>query len=63
MCAAGSDSAFETVSSNVLGAVSRLWINNLFDRTMRSRVRSTRTNRRFASEKKVRDDFFHGQLE
>ena len=41
---------------------SRLWIKFRPDRTRRSRVRSTRENRRFSKWKKVMDDFFHGQL-
>jgi len=42
---------------------SRLWIKCRPDRRRRSRVRSTRENRRFSKWKKVMDDFFHGQLE
>jgi hypothetical protein len=42
--------------------VSRLWIKCWPDRTGRSRVHSTRENRRFSKWKKVMDDFFHGQL-
>jgi hypothetical protein len=42
--------------------VSRLWIKHWPDRTTRSRVHSTRKNRRFSKWKKVMDDFFHGQL-
>ena len=41
----------------------RLWIKCRPDRTRRSRVRSSRENRRFSKWTKVRDDFFHGQLE
>ena len=42
--------------------LSRPWINCRPDSRRRSRVRSTRENRRFSKGKKVRDDFFNGQL-
>ena len=42
---------------------SRLWINHVLDRTMRSRVRSTRKKPEVFKWKKYTDDFFHGQLE
>ena len=41
--------------------VSRLWIKCWPDRTRRSRLHSTRENRRFSKLKNVMDDFFHGQ--
>ena len=49
-------------SCQVARTPSRLWIKCRPDRTRRSRVRSTRENRRFSKWKKVMDDFFHGQL-
>ena len=41
----------------------RLWIHYVLDRTMRSRVRSTRKKPEVFKWKKSMDDFFHGQLE
>jgi len=41
---------------------SRLWINHVLDRTMRSRVRSTRKKPEVFKWTKCMEDFVHGQL-
>jgi hypothetical protein len=45
------------------GQASRLWINHVLDRRMRSRVRSTRKKPEVFKWKKCMEDFVHGQLE
>jgi len=45
-----------------LGAVRRLWIHCWHDRTMRSRVRSTRKKPEVFKWTKCMEDFVHGQL-
>ena len=42
---------------------SRLWINHVLDRTMRSRVRSTRKKQEVFKWTKCMEDFVLGQLE
>ena len=42
---------------------SRLWINHVLNRTMRSRVRSTRKKPEVFKWTKCMEDFVHGQLE
>ena len=42
---------------------SRLWINHVLDRTMRSRVRSTRKKPEVFKWTQCMEDFGHGQLE
>ena len=42
---------------------SRLWINHVLDRTMRSLVRSTRKKQEVFKWTQCMEDFVHGQLE
>ena len=42
---------------------SRLWINHVLDRTMRSRVRSTRKKQEVFKWTQCMEDFVHGQLD
>ena len=47
---------------NCKSRASRLWINHVLDRTMRSRVRSTRKKQEVFKWKQCMEEFVHGKL-